>query len=36
VFFKPHIQVSRTLDKELIPAIGKYPWFIGLLIGFEK
>ena len=36
VFFKPHVQVSRTLDKELIPVIGKFPWFVGLMIGFQK
>jgi hypothetical protein len=36
VFFKPHVQVSRTLDKTLIPVIGAYPWFVGLMIGFEK
>lgn len=36
VFFKPHVQISKTLDKELVPAIGKYPWFVGLMIGFER
>jgi hypothetical protein len=36
VYFKPHIQVSKTIDQELYEPLGKYPWFIGLTIGFEK
>lgn len=35
VYFKPHIQISRTLDTGLIPYLGKYPWFCGILVGIE-
>jgi hypothetical protein len=35
LFFKPHIQISRVLDEQLIDHLGTYPWFCGLLIGVE-
>jgi hypothetical protein len=34
-YFKPHIQISRVLDKRLIPFLGTYPWFCGILMGIE-
>jgi len=35
-YFKPHLQFNRTLTRELSEKIGKYPWFIGLVIGISK
>lgn len=35
VYFNPHLQIGRTLHSELVPQMGKLPWFCGLLIGFE-
>ncbi len=35
VYLKPHLQVNRTADQDLLPYLGKYPWFCGLAIGIE-
>jgi len=35
VYFKPHVQINRTLDNNKIDFIGTYPWFCGLLVGIE-
>jgi uncharacterized protein (TIGR02001 family) len=35
IYFKPHLQIGRTLDSEISTYLSKYPWFCGLLIGFE-
>jgi len=34
-YFKPHIELNRIIDKGLVPYLGKYPWYGGLLIGIE-
>jgi hypothetical protein len=34
-YVKPHFQMNRIIDKELVPFLGKYPWFCGVLIGIE-
>lgn len=34
-FVKPHIQVSKTLNKEISSYIGNFPWFFGVMIGIE-
>ena len=33
VYLKPHVQVNRTASPDLLPFLGKYPWFCGLAIG---
>jgi hypothetical protein len=35
IWFKPHVQINRTLDKNKTAIMGTYPWFCGLLIGIE-
>jgi hypothetical protein len=34
-YIVPHIDVSKTLNKEVTALIGKYPWYTGILIGME-
>jgi len=34
-YFKPHVQISRVLGKQLIPYLGAYPWFCGIMSGIE-
>lgn len=34
-YLVPHVDISRTINKEITSLLGKYPWFAGILIGME-
>lgn len=35
VYFKPHFQLNRTLNREMFPYMDKFAWNFGLLMGIE-
>ncbi len=35
IYFKPHFQLGRTINSEISSHLGKYPWFCGLMVGFQ-
>jgi hypothetical protein len=35
VYFRPHFQLNRTLNREMFPYMDKFAWNFGLLMGIE-
>ncbi len=35
IYFMPHVQLGRTINSEISSFLGEYPWYCGLMVGFE-
>lgn len=35
LYFNPHLEINRIANNEIEALLGRYPWFVGLLIGIE-